>query len=126
MLLEGKVGYVVGGLRQMMTKRDLKVRVARWGGEVAGEPLSGTAGMKYDEVPCGGGIPNRQWRSRGGVSASGERPIGACRYAMAPGRRTSDAQSARDVPQRGVGLPFWVYHVEQEDERLYGKLGKTG
>ncbi len=103
MLLEGKVRYVVGGLRQMMTKRELKGARRKTVREVAGYFAAEPGADEVRRVSCGG-LPDRQWRGGGGVSASGERPVGACRDALASRGRASDAQPARDVPQRGVGL----------------------
>ena len=61
MLLEGKVRYVVGGLRQMMTKRDLKGTRRKTVREVAGYFERNCARMKYDEYlaagyPIGSGV----------------------------------------------------------------------
>jgi hypothetical protein len=124
MLLEGKVRYVVGGLRQMMTKRHLKGARRKTIREVTGYLARNRGRMKYDEYlaagyPIGSGVVE-----------------GACRHLVKDrleraGMRwvPSGAQAMLDL--RGTYLngdweSFWTYHVEQEDDRLYRKLGKTG
>jgi hypothetical protein len=124
MLLEGKVGYVVGGLRQMMTKRDLKGSRRKMVREVAGYFERNRARMKYDEYlaagyPIGSGVAE-----------------GACRHLVKDRLERAGMRWHPDGAQAMLNLratylneewdSFWVYHVEQEDERLYGKLGKTG
>jgi hypothetical protein len=61
MHLEGKVRHVVGGLRQMITKRDLKGTVRKTVREVAGYFERNRGRMKYDEYlaadyPIGSGV----------------------------------------------------------------------
>jgi hypothetical protein len=124
MLLEGKVGYVVGGLRQMMTKRGLKGTRRKTVREVAGYFERNRARMKYDAYlaagyPIGSGVAE-----------------GACRHLVKDrleraGMRwhPNGAQAMLDLRAtylNGEWESFWVYHVGQEDDRLYRKLGKTG
>jgi hypothetical protein len=116
MLLEGKVRYVVGGLRQMMTKRHLKGARRKTIREVTGYLARNRGRMKYDEYlaagyPIGSGVVE-----------------GACRHLVKDrleraGMRwvPSGAQAMLDL--RGTYLngdweSFWTYHVEQEDDRL--------
>jgi len=124
MLLEGKVSYVIGGLRQMMTKRELKGLRRKTVREVANYLAWNRARMRYDEYlakgyPIGSGVVE-----------------GACRHLVRDRLeragmrwRPEGAQAMLDL--RGTYLngeweAFWVYHVEKEDERLYGGLRKTG
>jgi len=124
MLLEGKVGYVVGGLRQMMTKRGLKGARRKTIRAVAGYFERNRARMKYDEYlaagyPIGSGVVE-----------------GACRHLVKDRLERAGMRWHPDGAQAMLNLratylneewdSFWAYHVEQEDERLYGKLGKTG
>jgi hypothetical protein len=124
MLLEGKVGYVVGGLRQMMTKRDLKGARRKTVREVAGYFERNRARMKYDEYlasgyPIGSGVAE-----------------GACRHLVKDRMERAGMRWHPDGAQAMLNLratylngeweSFWTYHVEQEDERLYRKLRGTG
>jgi hypothetical protein len=124
MLLEGKVRYVVGGLRQMMTKRDLKGTRRKTVREVAGYFERNRARMKYDEYlaagyPIGSGVAE-----------------GACRHLVKDRLERTGMRWHPDGAQAMLNLratylngeweSFWAYHVDQEDERLYRKLRKTG
>ena len=124
MLLEGKVGYVVGGLRQMMTKRGLKGTRRKTVREVAGYFERNRARMKYDEYlaagyPIGSGVVE-----------------GACRHLVKDRLERAGMRWYPDGAQAMLNLratylngdwdSFWAYHVEQEDGRLYRKLGETG
>jgi hypothetical protein len=124
MLLEGKGGYVIGGLRQMMTKRGLKGSRRKTICEVVGYFARNRARMKYDEYlaagyPIGSGVVE-----------------GACRHLVKDRLERAGMRWVPDGAQamldlRGTYLngdweSFWAYHVEEEDERLYGKLGETG
>jgi hypothetical protein len=124
MLLEGKVRHVIGGLRQMMTKRELKGARRKAVREVTGYFERNRARMKYDEYlaagyPIGSGVAE-----------------GACRHLVKDrlertGMRWQPAGAQAMLNLRATYLngewdSFWAYHVEQEDERLYGKLRATG
>jgi hypothetical protein len=124
MLLEGKVRYVVGGLRQMMTKRELKGTRRKTVREVTGYFERNRARMKYDEYlaagyPIGSGVVE-----------------GACRHLVKDrlertGMRWHPEGAQAMLNLRATHLngewdSYWTYHVAQEDERLYGKLGETG
>jgi hypothetical protein len=121
MLLEGKVRYVVGGLRQMMTKRDLKGVRRKTIREVTGYFERNRARMKYDEYlaagyPIGSGVVE-----------------GACRHLVKDRLERAGMRWHPDGAQAMLNLratylngewdTFWAYHVEQEDDRLYRKLG---
>ena len=124
MLLEGKVRSVVAGLRQMMTKRDLKGTRRKTIREVTGYFERNQARMKYDEYlaagyPIGSGVAE-----------------GACRHLVKDRLERTGMRWHPDGAQAMLNLratylngewdAFWIYHVEQEDERLYRQFGKTG
>ena len=124
MLLEGKVRYVVSGLRQMMTKRKLKGTRRKMIREVTGYIERNQARMKYDEYlaagyPIGSGVVE-----------------GACRHLVKDRLERAGMRWHPDGAQAMLNLratylngewdSFWSYHVEQEDERLYRKFGETG
>jgi hypothetical protein len=124
MLLEGKARYVVGGLRQMMTKRELKGTRRKTVREVTAYFQRNRARMKYDEYlasgyPIGSGVVE-----------------GACRHLVKDRLERTGMRWHPDGAQAMLNLratylneewdSFWAYHVEQEDERLYRKLRKTG
>jgi len=124
MLLDGKVGYVIGGLRQTLTKRKLRGSGRKTMREVIGYFDRNRSRMRYDEYlaagyPIGSGVIE-----------------GACRHLVKDrleraGMRwhPDGAQAMLDLRAtylNGEWEAFWVYHVEQEDDRLYGKLRKTG
>jgi hypothetical protein len=124
MLLEGKVRFVVSGLRQMMTKRKLKGTRRQTIRAVTGYFERNCARMKYDEYlaagyPIGSGVVE-----------------GACRHLVKDRLERTGMRWHPDGAQAMLNLratylngeweSFWAYHVEQEDERLYGKLRETG
>jgi hypothetical protein len=124
MLLEGKVGYVIGGLRQMMTKRELKGVRRKAVNEVVNYLTRNRQRMRYDDYlakgyPIGSGVVE-----------------GACRHLVKDRLeragmrwRPEGAQAMLDLRAtylNGEWDSFWTYHVEKEDERLYGGLRKTG
>jgi hypothetical protein len=124
MLLEGKVRHVVSGLRQMMTKRELKGTRRKTVREVTGYFERNRARMKYDEYlaagyPIGSGVVE-----------------GACRHLVKDRMERTGMRWHPDGAQAMLNLratylngewdSYWAYHVAQEDERLYGKLRETG
>jgi hypothetical protein len=124
MLLEGKVRYVISGLNQMKTKRGLKGARRKTIEEVAGYLQRNRDRMEYDEYlakgyPIGSGVVE-----------------GACRHLVKDRLertgmrwRPEGAQSMLDLRATYLNeewVPFWAYHIEQEDERLYGAFRKTG
>jgi hypothetical protein len=102
MLLEGKVGRVIGGLRQTLTKRKLKGSRRKTVREVISYFDRNRCRMRYDEY-LAAGYPIGSGVIEGGVSASGEGSPGAGGDAMDPRRCPVDARPASDLPQRGVG-----------------------
>jgi hypothetical protein len=124
MLLEGKVRYVIGGLNQMKTKRGLKGTRGQTIEEVTGYFRRNSERMKYDEYlakgyPIGSGVVE-----------------GACRHLVKDRLertgmrwRPEGAQAMLDLRATYLNkdwVAFWAYHIEQEDERLYGAFRKTG
>jgi hypothetical protein len=124
MLLEGKVGYVIGGLRQMITKRQLKGSRRKTVLEAVGYFARNRARMKYGDYlaagyPIGSGVVE-----------------GACRHLVKDRLERTGMRWHPDGAQamlemratylNGEWESFWCSHVEQEDDRLYGKLRETG
>src|SRR4051794_11020351 len=124
MLLDGKVGLVIGGLRQTLTKRRLRGSPRKTVREVINYFDRNRRRMRYDEYlaagyPIGSGVIE-----------------GACRHLVKDrleraGMRwhPDGAQAMLDLRAtylNGEWKAFWSYHVEQEDDRLYGKLGQIG
>jgi hypothetical protein len=124
MLLDGKVGLVIGGLRQTLTKRKLKGSRRKTMREVIGYFDRNRSRMRYDQYlaagyPIGSGVIE-----------------GACRHLVKDrleraGMRwhPDGAQAMLDLRAtylNGEWEAFWLYHVEREDDRLYGKLRQNG
>jgi hypothetical protein len=124
MLLEGKVRYVISGLNQMKTRRELKGTRRKTIEEVTGYFRRNRDRMKYEEYlakgyPIGSGVAE-----------------GACRHLVKDRLertgmrwRPEGAQAMLDLRATYLNEDwesFWTYHVEQEDERLYRGLRKTG
>jgi hypothetical protein len=123
-LLEGKVDSVIRGMRYQSTQRGLKGSKRKTVKGAADYFEHNRARMKYDEYlaagyPIGSGVVE-----------------GACRHLVKDrmertGMRwvPSGAQAMLDL--RGTYLngdwnAFWEYHVEHEDQRLYGKMRNAG
>jgi hypothetical protein len=124
MLLDGKVGGVIGGLRQTLTKRKLRGSRRKTVREVVNDFDRNRCRMRYDEYlaagyPIGSGVIE-----------------GACRHLVKDRLERSGMRWHPDGAQAMLDLratylngeweAFWSYHVEQEDNRLYGKLGQIG
>jgi hypothetical protein len=124
MLLEGKVRHVVGGMRQMMTKRGLKGTRRQTVREVTGYFERNRARMKYDAYlaagyPIGSGVVE-----------------GACRHLVKDRMERTGMRWQPDGAQAMLNLratylngewdSYWAYHIAQEDKRLYRGLGETG
>ena len=124
MLLDGKVGLVIGGLRQTLTKRKLRGSRRKTMREVIGYFDRNRGRMHYDEYlavgyPIGSGVIE-----------------GACRHLIKDrleraGMRwhPDGAQAMLDLRAtylNGEWEEFWGYHVEQEHDRLYRKLRQIG
>lgn len=124
MLLDGKVGLVIGGLRQTLTKRQLRGSRRKTMREVINYFDGNRNRMRYDEYlaagyPIGSGVIE-----------------GACRHLVKDrleraGMRwhPDGAQAMLDLRAtylNGEWEAFWSYHVEQEGDRLYGKFRQIG
>jgi hypothetical protein len=124
MLLDGKVGLVIGGLRQTLTKRKLRGSRRKTVRAVINYFDGNRSRMRYDEYlaagyPIGSGVIE-----------------GACRHLVkdrlerAGMRWHPDGAQAmldlRAVYLNGEWDAFWTYHVEREDDRLYWRLGQIG
>lgn len=120
MLLEGKVGYVIGGLRQMQTKHGLPAAKRTKLAAVIGYFENNRAHMRYDEYlaagyPIGSGVAE-----------------GACRHLVKDRLEQTGMRWVRDGAQAMLYLratylngdweEFIDYRVRTEQERLYGTL----
>ena len=123
-LLEGRVGSVIRGLRVLATRRGLRGQARKTVQQVAGYLERNRERMKYDEYlaagyPIGSGVVE-----------------GACRHLVKDRLeragmrwRRQGAQAMLDLRAtylNGEWEAFWTYHVEKEDDRLYGKTWKVG
>ncbi len=123
-LLEGRVGSVIRGLRVLATRRGLRGRSRKTVEQVAGYLEHNRERMKYDEYlaagyPIGSGVVE-----------------GACRHLVKDRLeragmrwRRQGAQAMLDLRAtylNGEWEVFWTYHVEKEDDRLYGEFRKVG
>jgi len=116
-ILQGRVGYVIGGLRQMETKRNLRGKKANTLRRICGYLKKNQARMCYD-----------QYLAAGYSIASGVIE-GACRYVVKDrmersGMRWSveGAQAMLDLRTtyvNGQWEEFQKYRIEQENLRLY-------
>ena len=118
MLLEGKVGYVVGGLRQMMTKRGLKGTRRKTVREVAGYFERNRARMKYDAYLAAG------YPIGSGVAEGACRHLVKDRLERAGMRWTVTGAQAmlrvRAVYVNGDWEAFLEKRIQTEQQRLYG------
>jgi hypothetical protein len=123
-LLEGKVDAVIRGLRYQATQRGLKGPKRKTVRDAADYFAGNRDRMKYDAYlaagyPIGSGVVE-----------------GACRHLVKDrmertGMRwlPSGAQAMLDLRAtylNGEWEAFWIFHVAQEDERLYGKIREAG
>src|SRR3954466_13049576 len=123
-LLEGKVDSVIRGLRYQATQHGLKGQKRKTVRDAADYFERNRARMKYDAYlaagyPIGSGVVE-----------------GACRHLVKDrlertGMRwlPSGAQAMLDLRAtylNGEWEDFWIFHVVQEDERLYGRIREVG
>jgi hypothetical protein len=123
-LLEGRVASVIRGLRVLATRRGSRGRARKTVEQVTGYLERNRERMKYDEYlaagyPIGSGVVE-----------------GACRHLVKDRLeragmrwRRQGAQAMLDLRAtylNGEWEAFWTYHVEKEDDRLYGKSRKAG
>lgn len=120
MLLDGKVGYVIGGLKQMMTKHRLKGSKKKVLQEVTTYFHNNRPRMRYDEYiaagyPIGSGVAE-----------------GACRHLVKDrlertGMRWTPEGAQAILDLRSTYLnedweDFWRHFTAAEKKRLYGSL----
>jgi hypothetical protein len=120
MLLEGKVGYVIGGLKQRRTKYRLKGNKKKTLQSVITYFHNNRAHMRYDEYiahgyPIGSGVVE-----------------GACRHLVKDRMERTGMRWTPDGAQAILDLrstylndewtPYWNYYPTAEKERLYGHL----
>ena len=123
-LLEGKVTSVIRGIRYQATQYGLKGQRKKTVTEAADYFERNRDRMKYDEYlaagyPIGSGVVE-----------------GACRHLVKDrmersGMRwlPSGAQAMLDLRAtylNGEWNDFWKFHVEREDQRLYGTIQRAG
>ena len=119
-LLEGKVGYVIGGLKQRRTKYRLKGNKKKTLHSVITYFHNNRAHMRYDEYiangyPIGSGVAE-----------------GACRHLVKDRMERTGMRWTPDGAQAILDLrstylneewtPYWNYYPAAEKERLYGHL----
>jgi hypothetical protein len=120
MLLEGKVGYVIGGLKQMRTKHELKGAQLKTVQAIITYFHNNRSRMHYDEYlvagyPIGSGVAE-----------------GACRHLVKDrmertGMRwtVQGAQAILDLRStylNGDWTSFWTHFEQTENKRLYDQL----
>jgi hypothetical protein len=123
-LLEGKVASVIRGIRYQATQHGLRGQRRKTVKEAADYFERNRDRMKYDEYlaagyPIGSGVVE-----------------GACRHLVKDrmersGMRwlPSGAQAMLDLRAtylNGEWNDFWKFHVEREDQRLYGRIRSAG
>jgi hypothetical protein len=123
-LLEGRVASVIRGLRVLATRRGLRGQARKTVEQVTGYLERNRERLKYDEYlaagyPIGSGVVE-----------------GACRHLVKDRLeragmrwRRQGAQAMLDLRAtylNGEWEAFWTYHVEKEDDRLYGEFRKVG
>jgi hypothetical protein len=120
LLLDGKVGYVIGGLKQRLTKHRLKGPKKKSLHSVITYFHNNRAHMRYDEYiaqgyPIGSGVAE-----------------GACRHLVKDRMERTGMRWIEDGAQAILDLrstylngewpPYWDYYPTVEKERLYGHL----
>jgi hypothetical protein len=120
MLLEGKVGYVIGGFKQMLTKHALKGSRKETLNRIVTYFSRNVTRMRYDQYlaagyPIGSGVAE-----------------GACRHLVKDrlertGMRwtVEGAQAILDLRStylNGDWSAYWSYYTNAEHQRLYGTL----
>ncbi len=124
MLLDGKVGLVIGALRQTLTKRRLRGSRRKTVREVINYFDRNRGRMRYDEYLAAG------YPISSGVIEGACRHLVKDRLERAGMRWHPDGAQAmldlRAMYLNGEWEAFWSDHVEREDDRLYGKLRQIG
>lgn len=124
MLLEGKVGRVIGGLRQLLSKRRLSAAAKRTISSAIGYYANNREHMRYDEYlragyPIGSGVAE-----------------GACRHLVkdrmeGTGMRWTVPGAQSMLHLRGIYLngdwdDFVAFRIETEQRQLYGNTARSG
>ena len=123
MLLEGKVGYVIGGLRQMLTKHRLSAGKKKVLNRVIGYYENNREQMHYDEYlaagyPIGSGVAE-----------------GACRHLVKDRLEQTGMRWVLEGAQAMLHLratylngdweAFYEHRIHTEQKRLYGEVAST-
>ncbi len=123
LLLEGKVGYVIGSLRQSITKRKLRGAKRKAVQKAINYMEANKEFMRYDVYlakgyPIGSGVVE-----------------GACRHLVKDRMELTGARwpiagadailELRAVEINGDWQDFWRYHTAAEHERLYGEISRV-
>jgi hypothetical protein len=120
MLLEGKVGGLIGGLRQMRTKHDLTAAKAKTLGSVIGYLDNNRDHMHYDEYLAAG------YPIGSGVAEGACRHVVKDRMERSGMRWTVEGAQAmlhlRSIYLNGDWDEFIDYRIQAEQEALYGQM----
>ncbi len=123
-LLEGRVDSVIRGLRYQTTQCCLKGQKRKTVLDAAGYFARNRDRMKYDKYlaagyPIGSGVVEGACRHmvKDRMERSGMRWIPSGAQAMLDLRATYLNEEWN---------PFWKFHVEREDQRLYGRIRSAG
>ena len=122
-LLEGKVDSVIRGIRYQATRYELRGQERKTAGDAADYFERNRARMKYDEYLAAG------YPIVSGVVEGASRHLDKDRM-VRTGLRwlPSGAQAMLDLRAtylNGEWNDFWKFHVEREDQRLYGKIRRA-
>ena len=120
MLLEGKVGGLIGGLRQMRTKHPLTAAKAKTLGSVIGYLDNNREHMHYDEYLAAG------YPIGSGVAEGACRHVVKDRMERSGMRWTVEGAQAmlylRSIYLNGDWDKFIDYRIQAEQEELYGQM----
>ena len=120
MLLEGKVGYVIGGLKQMRTKHALKGKERKTLQDIVTYFHNNRAHMRYDEYLAAG------YPIGSGVAEGACRHLAKDRMERTGMRWTVEGAQAildlRSTYLNGDWSGYWIHYTQAENERLYGNL----
>ena len=111
MLLEGKVGYVIGGLRQMLTKHDRNPpRRPAQDPRQSHRLLRAQPPMDALRRVPRGRLPDRLRCGRRRLPPPGQRPHGRLRQYAGPPREPRPCLKLRAVHLNGDWDAFWAFH----------------
>lgn len=120
LLLEGKVGYVIGGLRQSVKKRKLRGKKREAVEKAIGYMDRNREFMRYDEYlakgyPVGSGVVEGACRHL----VKDRMELGGMHWSK-PGAQA--ILELRAVETNGDWNKFWRFHVGEESARLHGAI----